>query len=93
MLSEQCLVTLWGEKQNKAKKGIHFRTFSFKNPLKYFINYLADDMIPFRETTGVNCRLHICELLFKKNILQTFPTSFENGKEEMSLKFSKKDPD
>lgn len=30
---------------------------------------------------------------FKKNILQMFPTSFENGKEEMSLKFSKKDPD
>lgn len=26
---------------------------------------------------------------FKKNFLQMFPTSFENTKEEMSLKFSK----
>lgn len=58
------MVMLWGEKQNKAKKGIHFRTFSFKSPLKYFINYLVADMIPLRKTKGVNCRLRVCELLF-----------------------------
>lgn len=35
-----------------------------EGPLKYFVNCFTADLILFRETKGVNCRLQVCELLF-----------------------------
>lgn len=77
----------------KKKLYILLQNFFFRDFLKCFINCLAANIIPVRETKKLTANFKYVSYYFKKNILQMFPNSFENGKKAMSLQFSRRDSD
>ena len=85
--------TLWVEKLNKTRQDSAL-ALPFQGVLSSILETLWQlTWSQLEKQKELIADFKYVSYYFKKNFLQMFPTSFENTKEEMSLKFSKKDSD